>query len=467
MVLSNLIVPQKITNFIIKNFLFKIQTNVPGWHMFCVKSVLLWLFIAILNFERAAAYELNTETTSDNESKFVPNEFYYKYPSQPIANPNVTIAAMFKLTGDQIEDDIESAANLMTLICEVDRYNSGIGKFNVEGIFNVLVIPTENKDEFSAWSLTRQVLSQNLYYNNTTRTFGAIQDTPINVIIRLGTLREISADTSIISGYPLPAINFVSEKLFYSKSNEPLIIAAPSGYSGSVSVSQTSPLIIANYLTQVLLHYNWSLVGAVFSSDIIGFYGQNSIQDLVYTYFRNNLTFSCLQVVENYGGVAYENDLKDFSTCISSSNQIRAVIVWMKSEDSIRATEEILKNIGYSMNLVFIYLDLTDEAATIFAPISSMFLRSIPNYNTPGTEFQCAQFSKQKMIEILGKEKVDLVSRKFGNCIITDPSLPLCDEIRSDNDTNCTCISDEIVKYFIISVFIILSRLLVLFFIFR
>ena len=374
-------------------------------------------------------------------------QLYYEYPNQPINNPNVTIAAMFKLTEGQTKDDIESAANIMTLLCEVERYNSGRGEFDVNGIFNVLVVPTKEKDNFSSWVLTRQILGQNLYFTNTTTTFGAIQNTPINALIRLASLRELSAETPIIAGVSFPAIDFVSERKYSKESNTPIIVTSPSSYAGSVSVSEASPQIVANYITQILLHYNWSLVGAIFSSDITGFYGQNSLQDWVYTNFRNNLTFSCLGVVDRPNSATFKTDLEDFSNCIFTSNNIRAVVVWMNSGESIIATQEILKDVGTSSNLVFIYPGLTDEAATTTATVSSMFLRPNLENSLVGANFECAQSSKQQMIRVLGKETVDMVSINYGNCIVTDPSLPICDEIRSDNNFNCTCLSDEIVSH--------------------
>lgn len=388
---------------------------------------------------------LNLKFLNANYFKKTPEDLYYKYDDQPIRAPNLTIAVIYKFTKNNSEVNIESAGNIITMICELDNYNSGTGEFPVEGDFNLLLYPTIDEDDFSQWSLTRQVFGQNLFFSGTNKTFGAIQDTQIDAIIRQTNLKEFTYESPITSGVSLPSINFVSSRLSYKSYNDPLLVEPSSSYTGSVIISQPSSQLLANFITQILNHYNWTLIGSVFSSDIIGYYGQLNLQDWVYTYSKN-LIFSCVGVFNITADKnAAISNLNDFTSCLTSSNKIRAVVVWMDAEDAIRASEEILNIVGKSSNLVFIYPGLSDSLATKSAPESSMFLRPNLNYERPDKEFKCSQVSKDTVLKLLGKETVDMVTRFYGKCVVTDPSLPPCDDIRTDDNSDCTCTDDKAV----------------------
>ena len=50
------------------------------------------------------------------------------------------------------------------------------------------------------------------------------------------------------------------------------------------------------------------------------------------------------------------------------------------------------------------------------------------------------------MISVLGKANYDEITIKLGNCLLSDPELPICDKGRAQGDYNCHCLNDQIVK---------------------
>lgn len=370
------------------------------------------------------------------------NYLYYEYPNQPVASPNFTLASLVRVDPKDFKYTFEGATSAYTISCILHNYNNGGGRFPVKGNFNLLTYKVLNEPGFSTFVMNEWVSGQNLYYKNTTETFGLIQNTPINGLISQGNFKEFSADLPVISGFPLPSINFNDEDQFFSSAKAPFELEDSFIYDGSVIISKASSVQILRYFIEILYHYNWTLVGAMFSTDVTGFYGQKSFQNALATY--GNLTVSCAGIVDPINSTNYDADVENFAKCVKSSRKIRAIFVWMEVEDSIYTSNYLLKKLGTS-DIVFLYPGLTDAAATQDAPLYSMFLRSVSDTESTDEATKCPDKSKEEIIELLGKELTDEITLKIGNCTITDPSLPTCDEIRTNYDPNCTCIAENLV----------------------
>jgi len=216
---------------------------------------------------------------------------------------------------------------------------------------------------------------------------------------------------------------------------------------GSTIISQVSPTILADNIFKVFHHFNWNLVAAVASTDIVGFFGQNAVQDLSRLY--RNVTFACYSILNPIGTNVYESDINTISSCVLSSNVVRAIIVWMDPNSAVIATHDILKKIGSIDNLVFIYPRMQEELA-LKLPISSIFFEISLDSNSAKDSFSCSGQAREKIIEALGIDLVDNVTKNYGNCLITDPSLPICLEDRPKNDeTPCSCVSDLVVRTYL------------------
>jgi len=215
---------------------------------------------------------------------------------------------------------------------------------------------------------------------------------------------------------------------------------------GTTIISQVSPNILADNIFRVLDHFNWNLVAVVTSSNIVGFLGQNSLQDIAMFYL--NVTLACYSILNPIGTNVYESDINTISSCILSSNVVRAIIVWMDPNSAVIATHDILKKIGSIDNLVFIYPRMQEELA-LKLPISSIFFEISLDSNSAKDSFSCSGQAREKIIEALGIDLVDNVTKNYGNCLITDPSLPICLEDRPKNDeTPCSCVSDLVVRIY-------------------
>lgn len=386
------------------------------------------------------------------ESILEKSQFFIKYPDQPIHSPNFTVASILLLETDDLAVNLEAASAAMTITCELEKYNTNNGEFPVTGTFNSMVFSLNSQKSFEQWSLLRQTIAQNLYYvNDTSKSLGVIQDTPMGAIINNGKLRNIFISASILGGSSLPSIFMSSSTSTLSAESFP-IQANFDNDANSVVISQASSTVIAGNIFQVLNYYNWSFIAAIASSDSAGSIGQDAIQDLNFIY--RNITFACYAILNPINSSAYQTDIDEFSSCFNSANVVRAIIVWMDPDDAIIATQDILKQVGSRDNLVFIYAGMTKALALTKVPVSSMYLE-VALYSIPSdSPFSCTQIARNKFLELIGSEMVDMVTKEYGRCSITDSSLPLCDEVRSEEDTTlCTCRSDQVVNKVLVYIF--------------
>jgi hypothetical protein len=381
------------------------------------------------------------------------SEFILKYPDQPIQFPNISIALILRLENDDPLVQIESAGSAMTMICQLEKFNEKTNTFVVNGIFNALIYSLDSQSNYEHWSLLQKTIAQNLYFaNDTSRTFGAIPNTPINAIIQSSTANQLDIDFRILAGSSIPSISIISSEFVNEEDNLPTAQTDQSSSYGTVVISQVSSSVLATNIFNVLEHFNWTLVAAIFSTDKTGFIGQNAIQDVSLLY--QNVTFSCTATLDAIDSPNYQTDVDEVSSCILSSNIVRAMIIWMNPEDAIVTTDKISQQVGSIDNLVFIYPRMTEELALTKAPVSSMYFEASLDSIPDDEPFSCSDSARKKMIDALGPELVDMATKTKGNCLISDPSLPVCDEFRRD-ETLCTCPNDEPVRnYFVINLFI-------------
>ena len=217
----------------------------------------------------------------------------FKYPNQPINTPNFTIAALFPVKISETQLDFDAASSLMTTICEVDKYNLGTGQVPVKGTFNLMIYASDSEKGSLTWTLLRRVLGQNLYYVNDSKTFGDVQDTPLNSIIRQTTLRKLGLDAGMLSGVGMAAIEYISDDRFY-EDDGPFKYPSRQSAMGAILISQTSAYVISLYMFATFKYFNWSLVGAIFSTGLSGFVGQDAFQNI-----NNNNAFSAFSFAKS------------------------------------------------------------------------------------------------------------------------------------------------------------------------
>ena len=390
----------------------------------------------------------NSIINGQNETNFSQNEFLiYRYPSQPVINPNFTIAAMFPVNLNGTELDYVAASNLMTSICEIYKYNKGIGNYSVKGTFNVIAYASYSLEESNAYILLREVLGQNLYYSNsTTTTFGKIKNTPVNSVIRQSSLMSLGLDLGIISGVGLPSIEYVFNGIEDGFGNTVVRVPNSKSVAGSVLISQASAYVITAYMFVVFKHYNWTLVGAVFSAGLIGFLGQDAFQNSAT--LDNRLTVACTGVIDNPHSKTFSQDLDNFCSCVSSINILNVIVIWTDPKMAVNTTKSIISKIGSKRkDLVFIYPGIADQNDLEEIPISSIFFQKIIDTKNSTTDpLECSPQARTEMISVLGKANYDEITIKLGNCLLSDPELPICDKGRAQGDYNCHCLNDQIVK---------------------
>ena len=394
-----------------------------------MNSILIFWLFSVLLFEFC-------------RSPLVKSDFFLKYPVQPINSPNFTIAASFQLESENKRARLLDTASAMTMICEIERYNRKKGKYPVNGLFNLMIWSLNSQRSYELWSIKQQKIAQNLYFDNdTSRTLGPVQNTPIGGLIQSSSTEEVNIAAEMLSRTLIPSISINSEN------SVPYMQPRIKENFGSTIISQVSPTILADNIFKVFDHFNWNLVAAVASTDIVGFFGQNAVQDLSRLY--RNVTFACYSILNPIGTNVYESDIDRISSCVLSSNVVRAIIVWMDPTSAVIATRDILKKIGSIDNLVFIYPRMPEELA-LKLPISSIFFEISLDSNFVKDSFSCSEQAREKIIETLDKDLIDSTTKENGNCFITDPSLPICLEDRPKNDeTPCSCVSDLVVRTYL------------------
>lgn len=374
------------------------------------------------------------------------NSLYFDYPIQPVNNPNFTIAALFPVRTPDNTVDTTAGTGLITTICQVENYNQGKGNVSVKGTFNVMAYASYSDLEAAPWTLLRRVLAQNLYYKNNSESFGDLKNTPMNSLIRQSTIRGIGLDFGILTGVGLPSIDFIPDDVIKDSSEGPLIYPNIEYAQGTVLISQISAFLLAARMFSTFIHYNWTLVGAVFSTSIGGFRGQDAFQNIAYNY--KNINVACTSVVDPNNPDQISSSLNDFSNCVSSIYYLNTIVIWMEIGDAITVSNTIKNIIGSSRSdLVFIYPGVAAKFESINLPITSMFFQKINDSNTStNTPFKCSREALDKIIDTLGVDSINQITIKYGNCLLTDPSLPICDPSRAKDDYTCLCENDQSVK---------------------
>ena len=374
------------------------------------------------------------------------NSLYFDYPIQLVNNPNFTIAALFPVRTAQNTLDTTAGAGLITTICQVENYNQGKGNVSVKGTFNVMAYSSFSDLEAAPWTLLRRVLAQNLYYKNNSESFGDLKNTPMNSVIRQSTIRGIGLDLGILTAVGIPSIDFIPEDVIKNSSEGPLIYPNIEYAQGTVLISQISAFLLAARMFTTFIHYNWTLVGAVFSTSIGGFRGQDAFQNIAYNY--KNINVACTSVIDPNNSVQLSSSLNDFSNCVSSISYLNTIVIWMEFEDAVNVSNTIKNIIGSSRSdLVFIYPGVAAQFESINLPVTSMFFQKISDSNVlTNNPFQCSREALDIITDVLGVDSVNQITIQYGNCLLTDPSLPVCDPSRAKDDYNCLCENDQSVK---------------------
>lgn len=404
----------------------------------------LLLFIVIFAIFKGPHRVKSSEDSSMKNSKI-----FYAYPDQPVASPNITIAVVYDYNEEYGPSaDYETIQDVMTMICEIENYNQGKGKFSPKGVFNALIMQTSSVKALHAYTMVEQVLGQNLYYAANGSSFGAVKNVPISAVLKKSTVKDFNVDAPLLSGVILPSINFVSNAFYYSFINHPLTVLSENADLGSLLISIPSPALISVYILELAKYFKWNLIGAVFSSDITGFYGQVAFESVLNALKDEyGIYIPCFSVLDSPRiDETFEGDLRDFASCISSTSKVQVILMWTNSDDAIFASEQLIKILGKDQGFIFIYPGIADGSRLTPDVQGSMFFTPYTNVSDSNSQFTCPQSAKDQIFNIFGTDVVDTATKFFGNCKITNPNLPVCQNILGDSFNECTCSSDQIVR---------------------
>ncbi len=153
---------------------------------------------------------------------------------------------------------------------------------------------TESLDDHVNTLMT-QLKGQDLYYAINGSQFRPVPDTPIGAIFLSAKLNEIVYLNTPVAYFPIPILANTEFGDVLIKNNYTL--APSSSEFGLQLATQPAAWILASAIYNLLLTFNWTLVGLMYSNDSYGSAGQSVFIDL--SGFTDVVAIQCDQIFMN------------------------------------------------------------------------------------------------------------------------------------------------------------------------
>lgn len=298
----------------------------------------------------------------------------YEDPVFAIQSPNFTLGGLFGISNPNGSVNTDGIDRAISMMCTLKEFNEGNGPFKVTGIFNGLVYDagkTVTRSEYAAMRLLEYNLRDS-------------QANPEEERIKVGAIiadldtTVFFATQPVFSGFPFTflGVQFLSSAIIGTNDSllpRPVFKARIVPQSFVISASSSSTVAAA--IVQLLLHFNWTLVTVLYSSDTFGMEGQAFLQPLLQ---ENSILTTCSVITRTSNTTNSTNPL---ANCVNKSDS-SVVIVW-SGVDS-RTLVEICRVIQSGTKKKIVFITPGSDTTTIvdsanLSTLSSSFL--FKNFN--------------------------------------------------------------------------------------
>lgn len=280
-----------------------------------------------------------------------------------------------------------------------------------------------------------QVIGKDLTFANNGSQFGGISNTPINVVFHGGKPNEVIFSSSALSQFPIPLISYAEDADFLQQA--PFYI--PENFENKLStyaISETSSFILASAMGSMMLQFNWTLVGVIYSNDLYGFDGQNAV--IVAQGFHPNVTISCIQILTG------NKSISTFAHCVKQSNTLRVIVLWMPIATASIVAKNLTDETGYKDESVFIVpLIPFDGLSRELMPNMTFFFKPYFNRQNIFIDSECVKSGREAAGALAYNQDVDEFYYAIYKCNLTDTSLPFCPENIIERTEPCLCTGTE------------------------
>jgi hypothetical protein len=367
-------------------------------------------------------------------------KLFFASPEYSIQNPNFTIGALFRLVNNDGSPDYFGISDALTMFCSLQNYANGKGQIPVRGTFNLFANQEKYELENKVYTFVRRLEAQDLFYTRNGSQFGPVPDTPIGTIFMGTGLSESNYYYSQVSFFPIPLITHVSIP-DYSEGGDFMKYLIEENFELQVASGPVS-LLLSSAIGSVMLAFNWTLAGLMYSDDPFGLAGEASVIDLLA--FTQTLAVECSQMYLN------SSSISKFSSCIKNSRKTRFIALWMPLNTAAQVAQEIIDETGLEGELVFILPFVRQEnIKTLKFPTMTFFFTALVYETDSSFNLQCLSYIQEKA----GRDYLPstLLEEYFFdrfNCHVTDSSLPPCPEDYSQRTEPCSCSGNEAVCSF-------------------
>lgn len=282
--------------------------------------------------------------------RLVRTELVYIEPVYQLSNPNFTLGGLFTITQNSTSvistDGVDQS---LAMMCTLKEFNEGRGPFNVTGTFNGLIYDaggTVRQSEYSAMRL----LEYNLKESTNTREKSS-DDIKVGAIIADLDKDIFFATQPIFAGFPLTflGVQFLSSGIGSNNTLLPNPVFKARIVPQSFVISAASSSSMAMAIVEMLLHFNWTLVTVIYSSDTFGMEGQAFLQPILQ---QNSILTTC-SIITKPADNADETQISALADCLNRSD-VRVVILWsgLDSKVLVQISRSLQSKVDFKLTFI-------------------------------------------------------------------------------------------------------------------
>ena len=380
-------------------------------------------------------------------NEYISNGIYYKNPKFNLKNTNVTFGIARPVYSAEIYNEtVQSFAEILTTICQVELINKKRAQVSVDGIIN-LVFQEFFDPRSSGQQAILNLLSNNLYFTENDTKVNQFYDINLAGLFSPSTFGTSKINSFVSNYYGIPLVSTGD----YARLNPDNRF---SGYFAAENATFAQVLNSFEFnsfdaVLQILNNFNWTLVGNLFQANTYGYNRQQSVLD--YDAQNSEPIFACGFV---YGTTElsqkYEKFIIDsFCNCVQSKASINVIILWMTTTTAFSAIKSLRNRCSAANKWTFI---ISDDIKSFVNYIpdkeifqNSLLLRSNGPWDFQGFIQDCQEYASPENNKIILSLLEDVYSLAYKCKLNPEEDIPTCPDSIQDRKSVCACTNKEII----------------------
>jgi len=366
---------------------------------------------------------------------------YYSAPVFQMKNTNITLGSSMR-AGRQRQEKILNIGEILAVMCQAELINRKNASVSIDGIINIAI--QEYDVDSSSQGPFVSLLANNLYYaDNGTKVNQAV-NADLAGIFGISDFGTAKINSFASNFFDIPFVTAGS--LSRNSPNNVFIGDFPAENRTFFQIQPTKLYNIFNAVLDILIHFNWTIVGNVYQSNAYGYRRQSNVMD----YSGNNSSpiFTCNVVFEitEERTSNFEILISEFCACVDEISSVNVIVLWMETSTAQVIISEIRSYCPWTINK-WTYIIADDN----LSPLSAVRNSDAFNYALlvrdngpwPYQSFlqDCQENARPRVANVFKDlyEELNLLSK---DCeIYSDPDVfQACTTISSDFDPYAVCV---------------------------